>query len=1358
MNKHNWTSLAALAAVCWSPLALPWTVTASGDLSSQPAAMGSAVPPNVMFALSVEFPTAISAAYPVANDYSSANTYKGYFDPTGCYTYNSGAGYFEPSSKSTSTDAATAHSCTGKWSGNFLNWATMTGLDEFRKAMTGGNRYIDSATQTVVERSFQSNQGSAGSNFNQKSVTAAVAATVSPYSNILKIDNWNKGVNVVVTEVNSHGDVIATHTFAVRALVCDPSWTQAWRDSEGNCVAYGTVDADTGLYPSYKPEGAIQKNGQNMRFGVFSYFNSDIIDNAVMRSKAKYVAPKKWQFGTAGGVTNGAAEWSGANGTLVANPDPTVASASFPAAVTKSGVINYINQFGTVSAGYKTYDDVGKLYYETLKYLRGGSPTTAFYNKATAASADGFPIITTWDDPAQDTSDGTKYTCRRNYIIAMGDTHTWCDKWLPGGTFTTTGHSVCNYGSGGQSTNNPAGDKGSLADDSGHSTVDVSTWTNKISAGLATSLTGAGGASYYMSGLAYWAATQDIRDDIGGDPQHVKTYVIDVEESRDCGYQSQYWYAAKYGGADSYDASGNPIDWSTTLSLTSGCDSRRPPGYPGNVTWPKTLLRANDPDNMTDSVNKALGMISAEAGQVSALSQSSGSLISGGAYLYNSSFKGLEGDVTAYQVSTTGTLTKSWSAAVNMPAETSRIIYTFNDGLKADGTTETGTYSRTGVTFTKTGFTTSPSNFSSREQAFLNGSDSLGADRVAYLRGDQSNETPDGYKWRARTSLLGDIVNSSPIYVARPKSSNLPGIGYAAFVTSVKNRTPMVYAGSNDGMLHGFDASATASASHTPGKELMAYVPSSVYYRLSDLTSAEYTHEYLVDGTPAAADVCTGACDQTDGSDWKTLLIGGLRAGGKGIFALDVTNPANFTTANASSVVKWEFTNMDDRDLGFTYGTPLIRLMANGKWAAIFGSGYNNTTSTGASGDKVSSTGRAYIYIVFVDGPSGSGGAWTSGTDYVKIALPSPGEPAALPLNPANGLSSITSVDKNGDGKVDYLYAGDLHGNLWKINVSNANPSYWDSAFKTGGGTLLPLFSATDGTAAATPQPITSGIVVTRHPDGGFLVIFGTGAYAFKSDMSSADQQTLYAIWDKDSSTQTVPVSRGTLQKQEIIATSGSYFLESNCTPNYTTTPTTTGDGLATGCPAAVTNSAQQFGWYFDLPHSKERVVMDRPLLDAGILTVMSLAPNSVDACSPSASSGWRYDLDYLTGGRPSSPVYTSGTTGSTSALTVTFVVGGVTITWTYPSGMSLGTGGSDTPARFAGLPTSVPTPDTAGSSSPTTATSLGATFIPGWGVPSYMGKGACTPKSDFPNNASTPTTICPYGTRGRISWRRLSQ
>src|SRR5690606_38911593 len=154
-----------------------------------------------------------------------------------------------------------------------------------------------------------------------------------------------------------------------------------------------------------------------------------------------------------------------------------------------------------------------------------------------------------------------------------------------------------------------------------------------------------------------------------------------------------------------------------------------------------------------------------------------------------------------------------------------------------------------------------------------------------------------------------------------------------------KERPAMIYVGANDGMLHAFR--------ETDGVEVFTYVPNEILHKLPKLTSRYYGHDFYVDGSPSYGDVQIG-------SDWEAVLVSGLRSGGQGIFALDITDPENFSASN----VLWEFTDEDDADLGFYFGDPQIKKMANGKWAAVFTSGYNNTVNDGA----VSPSGKQYLY------------------------------------------------------------------------------------------------------------------------------------------------------------------------------------------------------------------------------------------------------------------------------------------------------------------------------------------------------------------------------------------------------------
>ena len=334
--------------------------------------------------------------------------------------------------------------------------------------------------------------------------------------------------------------------------------------------------------------------------------------------------------------------------------------------------------------------------------------------------------------------------------------------------------------------------------------------------------------------------------------------------------------------------------------------------------------------------------------------------------------------------------------------------------------------------------------------------DNKGKLRLEYLRGSADNEG-DSPKFRKRGGLkLGDMVNSAPHYVSAP-GANYNAAGYAAFRAANASRTKMIYVGANDGMLHGFDAAT--------GNEKIAYVPNGVYANLSRLTDPAYTHRYYVDGTPNAGDAFYD-------NKWRTVLVGSMGAGAKGIFALDVTKPSDFSEANAQSLVNFEFTDANDSDVGHISGPVSIVKMNNGKWAALFGNGYN----AGGSG-------QATLFVVDIE----------TGAKLAEIGV------GDIDGVTPNALATPLAIDDDSDLAVDVVYAGDLAGNMWKFDMSSDTPSQWKVAYK--------LFNA--------GKPITSAPDAGEHPKGGYMVYFGTGKYLETSDVTSTPQNSFYGIWDK---------------------------------------------------------------------------------------------------------------------------------------------------------------------------------------------------------------------------------------------------
>ncbi|MEE8237423.1 MAG: PilC/PilY family type IV pilus protein [Gammaproteobacteria bacterium] len=264
-----------------------------------------------------------------------------------------------------------------------------------------------------------------------------------------------------------------------------------------------------------------------------------------------------------------------------------------------------------------------------------------------------------------------------------------------------------------------------------------------------------------------------------------------------------------------------------------------------------------------------------------------------------------------------------------------------------------------------------------------------------YIRGDRLQE---GVLYRTRASVLGTIVHSGPVYVQKAVDGYADG-GYLSYAVAQGARSPRVYVGANDGMLHAFDANT--------GAEVFAYVPSMVIDNLPALAFDPYSPTYYVDGQLTTGDAYFGGA-------WHTVLVGGLGAGGRGFYALDITDANATTEAVVAAKILWEFdtSSFGAGNLGYAYGRPSIVRLNTGQWAAVVSNGY------------MSSTGAASL--LFLDIQSG----------VVIHELTVTGLAG-------NGLSSPTLIDTNGDRTPDVAYAGDLNGNLWKFDISSASAAAW---------------------------------------------------------------------------------------------------------------------------------------------------------------------------------------------------------------------------------------------------------------------------------------------------------------------------
>ncbi|MFQ6024312.1 MAG: pilus assembly protein [Acidiferrobacterales bacterium] len=609
------------------------------------------------------------------------------------------------------------------------------------------------------------------------------------------------------------------------------------------------------------------------------------------------------------------------------------------------------------------------------------------------------------------------------------------------------------------------------------------------------------------------------------------------------------------------------------------------------------FLNAQNADELSTTLSDAIANITDRTGSAAAVALNSASL-STDTRIFQARFNSGEwsGQLRAIPIDTDGNLgSPLWDAGEQLKAQaafggwsTNRTIITW-DGV-------------TGIPF-------SWGNLNAAQQAALNKNgggvtDGFGPQRLDYIRGDASNENVAPYNFRVRKNdfKLGDIVQSAPVFIGAPPflyPDTIESVPYSVFRVNQDGRTPMVYVGANDGMLHGFDADT--------GEEKIAYVASKLYNNLSLLTDPGYPHRYFVDGAPTAGDAFYN-------SVWHTVLIGTLRGGGQGIFALDVTDPSNFNEINASGIVMWEFTDAADPDLGYTFGKATIAKMQNGKWAVIVGNGYNNTENDG--GATTSPTGDAVLYIIDIE----------TGTLIRRISTER-GIAESLDGTTPNGLATPAAVDVNGDYVADLIYAGDLQGNLWKFDVQDSIPNNWGVA-AAAGPTPQPLFTARD--AANIPQPITVRPQVSHHPDGGdgFMVFFGTGKYMETGDNATAGPQqvhTFYGIWDEKGTNggNHTMVSNNDLQTQTI----GTGTFGGQTVRTVSDNPIN----------AWGTGIGEHMGWRVDLPSTAEKAVTD-PVLRTGRVIFTTLVPND----SPCAVGGtsWLMELNFHNGGPPDFPVF----------------------------------------------------------------------------------------------------------------------
>ncbi len=524
-------------------------------------------------------------------------------------------------------------------------------------------------------------------------------------------------------------------------------------------------------------------------------------------------------------------------------------------------------------------------------------------------------------------------------------------------------------------------------------------------------------------------------------------------------------------------------------------------------------------------------------------------------------------------------LAPQWDAAAVLAATppAARRIYTLDPGSRPPGATVPFEWARLSAA-QRAALDRPPAG--GAEEAH---GDGLGADRLAWLRGERALE---GGAFRRRAGLLGDAVHGAPLYVGAGAKAH-GDAAYAAFHARTLRRPGAVYLGANDGMLHAFDADT--------GAELFAYVPAMLVPALSELAAPGYTHRAWVDGPLAAGEAFIRDA-------WRSVLVAAPGAGAQGVFALDVTDPAGF---DAGLGALWEFTQRDDAAIGNVMqpaqvGRLKLRTrdgMPQYRHFALAGNGLNSYAADGAQGAPHGS-----LFLLALDKPAAE--RWRLDTNYYRLDTP-PGDPA-LP----SGLGAPALVTDD-DGVVRHAYAGDLQGKLWRFDFTRNAPWRTNPA-------LHPVFSARD--AAGRPQPITQPPKIVHAEGGGYLVLFGTGSLYGRAERDPARfaAQSYYAIHDDPAAVPPpAPPGRADLLERRLDGRAGDAEL------------------AVAGRLAPVGAGGRARGWYMDFTGgtdagagSGERSIAAGAIVD-GKLVFTTVVPGA-DACADSASR--LYVLDALSG------------------------------------------------------------------------------------------------------------------------------
>jgi type IV pilus assembly protein PilY1 len=752
--------------------------------------------------------------------------------------------------------------------------------------------------------------------------------------------------------------------------------------------------------------------------------------------------------------------------------------------------------------------------------------------------------------------------------------------------------------------------------------------------------------------------------------------------------KSPLWYAAKYGGFIDDDTEGSTNK--DVLDNTAEWDADGD-GVPDNY------FLVTNPLKLKEQLDRAFSRIDATSRSSAPVGSAAGSNSQSSEYrIYRTAYKANQwsGNLSAIALSTNSLQlgTVYWDA--NDPGKLippiERVLMSWNPDT------------RTGHAFDAASQMAYLSSAQKAALNFPNGDPGgfvvtpLMEARAKYIRGDNSNEGTTSGKYRVReqvgneTNYIADILDAQPYAVGPvPRADYYTDSGYAEFANAKSNRTNFVYAGANGGVFHAFMDDVVTNQEHN-GRERFGYIPSFMFDKLRKLEEPSYSHEYFLNGQTAVQDV------KTNDGNWRTLLAASSGFGGKGIFALDISDPLSVGSAVIGNVTRWEYFNSNDSskgslDMGYQPYSPLISKMNNGKWYVITGNGVN------------SSTGSASMFLLDVSGPGSTG--WNN-TTALKITVDATIASNSGLFTGSNGLSAPTAADIDSNGTADYLYAGDMFGNLWKFDVSSTNPAQWRVGLEG-----KPMFSATrSGKAQSIVSP--PAIAIEKKAESSLnltnkrlMVYFGTGKFYEDCDRFSAscsgqsDSNSFYGIADPEISLGTsgmvnAPISSystptlNDLVEQKMAqfnSTDLSKFNISGLTlgdiENYRCILPKKSDGSfqANCSDDNQYTAAIETGWFLNFPRGEERHVgMPRVAGSTILFNTIIPAEDATNTCAFTSQSGlMALNLDDGGQSRPRFNMTNSGTNSKVSIPNVGFLSttstpnGTTTIKGNSPSGLN---------------------------------------------------------------------------------------